>query len=138
MADVYDKSKRSEIMSLIRSKNTQAEMLAFAYLRKHKIYHQKHYSKVAGKPDIALPRQRKAVFIDGDFWHGRTLDKLKSRRPADDYWVVKITRNMARDAEQRNQLRSDGWLVLEIWEDDIKRKRTRDTTLEQIASFLVG
>ena len=57
-------------MSKIRSKNTKLEVLVFRELRKRGVYFQKHYERVVGKPDIALPRKRKAVFLDGDFWHG--------------------------------------------------------------------
>ncbi len=69
MADVFSKAKRSEIMSRIRAKDTRIEKTVFSYLRKKKIYFQKHYSKVAGNPDIALPAEKIAVFINGDFWH---------------------------------------------------------------------
>jgi DNA mismatch endonuclease Vsr len=82
MADVFDPGKRSEVMAKIRSKNTKSEVLVFNYLRKNKIYFRKHYDKVLGKPDNALLRKKKAVFIDGDFWHGRTLESLIKRRGA--------------------------------------------------------
>lgn len=67
MPDMFSAQKRSEIMSRIRSKGTEAERITFKYLRQNKIYFQKHYARVAGKPDIALPRKKKAFFIDGDF-----------------------------------------------------------------------
>ncbi len=73
MSYMFSSQKRSEIMSHIRSKNTEAERITFRYLRRNKIYFQKHYTRTAGKPDIALPRRKKEVFIDGDFWHGREL-----------------------------------------------------------------
>jgi DNA mismatch endonuclease, patch repair protein len=136
MVDVFDVSKRSEVMSLIRSKNTKAELLAFRYLRRNKIYFQKHYPRAPGKPDIALPRKKKAVFIDSDFWHGHTYDKILRNRPPNDYWIQKIARNMERDTAQRNELRSKGWQILIVWEADLKRVRTRDATLIKIKSFL--
>lgn len=66
MADMYSPEKRSDIMSRIRSKETQAEKIVFRYLRQQKLYFQKHYARAAGKPDVALPRKKKAVFIDSD------------------------------------------------------------------------
>lgn len=96
--DIFDTTKRSAIMKLIKSKNSKAEVMVFRYLRKEGIYFQKHYKRAPGSPDIALPRRKKAVFIDGDFWHGRTYQRLVERRKDDDdYWVVKIKRNMDRD-----------------------------------------
>lgn len=124
-------------MSSIRSKNTGAERIVFSYLRKQKIYFQKHYKRVAGTPDIALPRKKKAVFIDSAFWHGRKFDAMLKTRPPDDYWVKKIARNMDRDKQQRDALRDQGWRLLVVWEDDIKRLRTRDSTLSQIKNFLL-
>lgn len=137
MADMYSPEKRSEIMSRIRSKETQAEKIVFRYLRQRKIYFQKHYARAAGKPDVALPRKKKAVFIDSDFWHGRTYDKVLRNRPTGDYWVTKIARNMERDKHQREQLEAQGWVVLVIWEEDVKRKRTQLDVLERIANFLL-
>lgn len=123
-------------MSRIRSKETEAEQITFKYLRQNKIYFQKHYARVAGKPDIALPRKKKAVFIDGDFWHGRDYERIVASRPEGDYWPAKIAYNMERDARNRTELTEKGWKLLVIWESDIKRKRTRDSALEQIARFL--
>lgn len=136
MPDMFSPEKRSEIMSRIRSKNTRAEIIVFRYLRKHKIYFQKHYTRVAGKPDVALPRRKKAVFIDGDFWHGRDYGRIVASRPEGDYWPAKIAYNIERDVRNRTELSEKGWKVLAVWESDIKRKRTRDSTLERIVKFL--
>lgn len=138
MADVFDAKKRSEIMSSIRSKNTKAELIVFSYLRKNGIYFQRHYSKVPGKPDIALPRKKLACFIDGDFWHGRTLDDVIRRRGSDDYWSIKIERNINRDTEQRNFLEDKGWRICSVWESDLVRKSTQVSALKEIKDFLTG
>lgn len=125
-------------MSRIRSKNTAAEKIVFAHLRKNKIYFKMHYSRVWGTPDIALPRKKRAVFIDSEFWHGGTLDKLKSNRSDDDFWVKKIQGNVERDRLQRNELLAAGWRLLVVWEKDIKRNRTRQQTLQEIELFLTS
>lgn len=67
MPDMFSAQKRSEIMSRIRSKGTEAERITFKYLRQNKIYFQKHYARVAGKPDIALPRKKKAFLSTAIF-----------------------------------------------------------------------
>ena len=136
MADIFSPQKRHQVMSSIRSKNSRAELMVFSYLRKNKVYFQKHYSRVSGKPDIALPRKKKACFIDGDFWHGRSLDDLILKRGVDDYWTKKIMRNIERDKEQRQFLKESGWEVLVIWESDINRKSTRELTFATIKDFL--
>lgn len=136
MVDVFSSEKRSEIMSRIRSKETGAEKIAFSDLRKHGIYFQKHYSKVEGKPDIALPRKKKAVFIDSEFWHGKTLAQLRKARGDDDFWVKKIQLNVDRDTRQRRELKKAGWKILVVWEKDLKRKKTRENACQSIRIFL--
>ena len=140
MPDVFDPKKRSEVMRNIRSKNTKAELVAFAYLRKKKVYFQRHYKRAPGSPDIALPRKKIAIFIDGDFWHGKTLNQLLVRRGGDenDYWIKKIRKNVERDKQQESALRASGWRILRVWEADILRKRTASLTLEAISNFLTG
>lgn len=111
------------------------ELEVFAYLRKHKVYFQRHYKKVAGNPDIALPSKKKAVFIDGDFWHGWQFNKVKARLP-EAYWLPKIEANIKRDKKNRKKLCSEGWEVLRIWEHDLKRKKSKDKTLQKVFDFL--
>lgn len=134
--DIFDTAKRSEIMSRIRSKNTVPERIVFKHLRKSNIYFQKHYDRVPGKPDIALPRKKRAVFIDGDFWHGRHLKRLVETRDESDYWVIKIKTNITRDRQQRALLIQNGWSILSIWESDLKRHRTRSIELQKITDFI--
>lgn len=136
MADVFTKKKRSEIMSRIRSKNTGAEMEVFAHLRRKRIAFQRHYKRAAGCPDIALPKKKKAVFIDGDFWHGRDLRRVTRGKKDSDYWVQKIKANIERDKKQRAALRRAGWSILRIWASGIKRKSTRPEQLRKIKNFL--
>lgn len=136
MPDVFSKEKRSEVMSLIRSKNSKAERLVFRFLNQKGVYYQKHYKRAPGKPDIALPRKKIAVFIDGDFWHGRNYEHRLRGRNDNDAWVRKVKRNMERDAEQVNELKKSGWKVLRVWESDINRKRSQDVALASIKDFL--
>ena len=125
-------------MSRIHSKETGAERIVFKYLRQQKVYFQKHYKKAVGTPDIALPRKKKAVFIDSAFWHCKKYDVILRNRPPDDYWVHKIARNMERDKQQRDRLKAQGWRLLVVWEDDIKRIRTRQEALTLVKDFLMS
>jgi DNA mismatch endonuclease, patch repair protein len=138
MPDVFTPGKRKEVMRLIKSKNSKAELLTFKYLRGRKIYFQKHYRKAPGSPDIALPRKKKACFIDGDFWHGRRLNNLVEKRGLEDYWTLKIINNIERDHKQRTELYERGWKILTIWESDLLRKSTRNQALYAIERFLLS
>ena len=120
-------------MQSIRSKNTKIEVLVFRELRKRGIYFQKHYKRAIGNPDIALPRQKKAIFIDGDFWHGYQFAKLKKRLPKK-YWLAKIEKNIARDKKNRAALRRVGWRVLRVWEHQLFSRQ--ELVMDQIGSFL--
>lgn len=135
MADQFTPEKRRAIMSAIRSKNTKAELIVFNYLNKNKIYYQKHYKNAPGTPDISKPRKKLAVFIDGEFWHGKNLQKdiehgLKS------YWRTKILNNIERDRRQELELELNGWKILRIWEKDIIRKKTQNESLLSIKEHL--
>jgi DNA mismatch endonuclease (patch repair protein) len=136
MTDVFSPEKRKEVMRLIKSKNSKAELIVFKYLRSQKVYFQKHYKGAPGTPDIALPRKKKAVFIDGDFWHGKRLQETIERRGVNDYWTIKVMKNIERDKRQRKALVDADWKVLTVWESDINRKRTRDSALANIMRFL--
>ncbi len=122
-------------MASIKGKDTSPEKLVFRYLRQQNVYFQKHYTRVIGSPDIALPRKKRAVFIDGEFWHGYTLERRKNDLPM--YWSQKIIRNVKRDREFRKRLKDDGWQVMRVWEHELNKK-AREKTLEKIRFFLVG
>jgi DNA mismatch endonuclease (patch repair protein) len=136
MSGITDPERRSETMSSIRSKNTKAEIVVFKYLNKEVGYYKKHYANIFGKPDIALPRKKKAVFIDGDFWHGRDSNKFK--KLPKEYWQPKIRRNIERDKVNAKLLKESGWTFIRIWESDINRKSTREETLKKIKAFLLA
>jgi DNA mismatch endonuclease, patch repair protein len=131
--DKFSKQKRRRIMQSIRSKNTKIELLVFRELRKQGIHFQKHYKRAIGSPDVALPSKKKAIFIDGDFWHGYQFAKRKKRLPKK-YWVAKIERNIDRDRKSRLSLRRAGWDVLRVWEHQLGEERIG--TLEKIVSFI--
>lgn len=132
--DIFTKQKRSEIMSKIRSKNTKIELFAFRELRKRKVYFQTHYSRCVGRPDIAIPSRKIAIFIDGDFWHGRNFSKNKLRLPKK-YWLNKIEANISRDKRNRARLRKEGWEIMRVWETDLAKNPTK--YVDKMTAFLL-
>jgi len=133
MTDVFTKKKRSEIMSHIRASNTGIEKKVYSYLRREGIYFQKHYPRAPGRPDIALPARKVAVFINGDFWHGYGFAGWKKRIPKT-YWYEKIRKNIARDRQNYRRLRLQGWRLMKIWEHEIEKEP--EQTFKKIAEFL--
>jgi DNA mismatch endonuclease (patch repair protein) len=123
-------------MGAIKSKNTQPELIAFSALASRGLTFRRHYEGCPGRPDIAKPRKKLALFIDGDFWHGRELARVIEKYGEDSSWALKLRRNIARDLEQEQELRLKGWDVLRIWESDIKRLRTRTAAVDLMEQFL--
>lgn len=117
--DKFTKEKRSEIMSHVKSKNTQLELLIFNILKKNHIKFKSHLDML-GKPDIVFPRQKIAVFIDGDFWHGWRFETYRDKLT--DYWINKISNNIKRDKRIRKELKAKGWIILRFWEHRIKKR----------------
>ena len=86
--------------------------------------YRKYGKALPGNPDLVFSGPRVVVFCDGDFWHGRqwTILKEKLRRGTNaPYWLAKIARNRQRDCDNTAALEQDGWLVLRLWETDIKK-----------------
>lgn len=119
-------------MRLVRRRHTTVERLLCSALRRCGLRFSTHITICGCTPDIVFPLERLIVFVDGDFWHGRILlDKgrrslLKSFNPkARKFWVLKITKNVARDRRQVQILRRNGWSVARLWEKDILKDPSR-------------
>jgi DNA mismatch endonuclease (patch repair protein) len=67
--------------------------------------------------DVLFPKRKVAVFVDGCFWHGCSQHYVAPTRNAQ-YWVPKIARNQARDADSNRLLASAGWTVIRLWEHE--------------------
>lgn len=110
----------SRNMSQIRSTDTKIECMVRSNLWKRGYRYRKNYSKLPGKPDIAILKEKIAVFCDSDFWHGRDWRNLKKRlRTNPEYWIPKIERNRARDRKVNKEITSRGWIVMRFWEKEI-------------------
>jgi DNA mismatch endonuclease (patch repair protein) len=107
-----------------RKRDTKCELVLRRVLWKLGLRFRIDVASLPGRPDIVFLKARTAVFCDGDFWHGRDLDKRLEKLAGGHnapYWVAKIRGNVERDARVRAALESDGWLVIRVWENDIKR-----------------
>lgn len=69
--------------------------------------------------DVAFPRQRLAVFVDGCFWHGCPLHSVTSKTNTD-WWQQKLAANARRDRETDASLADSGWTVVRIWEHELR------------------
>jgi DNA mismatch endonuclease (patch repair protein) len=109
-------------MSRIKSENTLPEKLLFSELRKEKIRFSKHY-KIPGRPDVVFPKYKVAVFVDGEFWHGKNFnDWKKSLTP---FWYKKISDNISRDKKVRKELKMSGWRIIRLWGREVVKRTDR-------------
>lgn len=120
--DNLSPAQRSHAMRQVKGKNTMPELVVRAALRKlgHSGY-RLHRKDVQGNPDIVWIGKRRAIFINGCFWHGH--DCARGRRQPKtraEYWSSKIARTMTRDQRNREELEKQGWTVLTIWECSIR------------------
>jgi len=121
MSDIFDKEKRSEIMSVIRSKgNKSTELKIIQFFKDNNIIGWRRNYKVKGHPDFIFLNRKIAIFVDGCFWHGHDC---RNTRPADnsDYWQNKRERNIKHDKEITALFESRGWTVIRIWECELKK-----------------
>ena len=122
MVDVLTKKQRSYNMSRIRGRNTKPEimlrsMLFSKGLRGYRL------SGFSGNPDIAYPKYKVAIFVDGCFWHKcpKHYQEPATRRQ---FWIKKIEGNVKRDLRVNEILKKDKWIVLRFWEHDVKNLNT--------------
>ena len=107
-------------MSAIRSKDTEIELILRKELHRRGFRYRIHYSAAHGKPDIAFPKAKIAIFCDSEFWHGYQWEEKKRKIGSNrEYWIPKIERNIQRDKEVTSLLRNEGWLVLRFWGNKI-------------------
>jgi DNA mismatch endonuclease (patch repair protein) len=135
VTDTRTAEQRSRIMAAVKGKDTGPEMalrkaLYAAGVRGWRC----HYRRAEGTPDIAWPRRKVAVFVDGAFWHGHPSRHRPGRSGV--YWDRKIARNVERDRAVDSELEGLGWAVVRIWDFEIKRDLP--TAVERIQSALAS
>lgn len=116
--DVMTPEQRSRCMSNIKGKNTKPELQLRKALWARGLRYRVHAALI-GRPDIVFPRQRLAIFVDGCFWHGCPIHGTNPVTNAD-FWANKIKGNIERDRRVTLQLTKLGWIVIRIWEHEIK------------------
>jgi DNA mismatch endonuclease (patch repair protein) len=93
-----------------------------------------NWRSAVGRPDIAYPGKRVAIFVHGCYWHHcpRCYPYLPKSNP--EFWARKFELNRERDARKCRQLEDAGWRVHEVWECDV-RSRVGDKIREIQSSF---
>lgn len=148
MPDIFNKQKRSDVMSRIRSAgNEGTELRLIRIFRTHGITGWRRGCVIRGpayapielrrgqqktesrrqkvrfsvRPDFVFPKRKTAVFVDGCFWHGCPKHATQPRTNAK-FWREKIAGNRARDRRVNSALRKRGWTVVRVWEHELRRR----------------
>jgi DNA mismatch endonuclease, patch repair protein len=137
-----ERSMSTDALTSVRMRNiaqrdTKAERLLRSALHRLGFRFTLHDAKLAGTPDIVLPRWRTAVFVHGCFWH-RHAGCKRTTTPATNvaFWEQKFRANVARDDRNERALRAQGWLVLTVWECEVLRGP--EAAAARIRRLLVG
>lgn len=107
-------------MKAVRQRDTKAEMEVRRRLHAMGLRYRVDYPVLESprrRADVAFPRLRIAVFIDGCFWHGCPIHGSSPKANAE-FWKQKIEANVARDRDTDERLRAKGWTVLRFWEHE--------------------
>lgn len=138
MADNLKPDDRRKTMQAVKGKGTSLERRLFSMLAgMHLKGWRKNVGAVTGKPDVVFGKKRLAIFIDGCFWHGCPHCHRKLPQTNREYWTRKINRNIALAKSVNRQLRKEGWLVIRIWEHEIRKPFTMEKIRATIQQALI-
>jgi DNA mismatch endonuclease, patch repair protein len=106
-------------MSRIRARDTKPEMTIRSILHKQGLRFRVAYKTPGGKVDIAFPRSKLAIQIDGCFWHMCPIHCIKPKTNKA-FWLPKLLGNRKRDSRQNKELKKSGWEIKRFWEHEVE------------------
>ena len=122
-------------MRAVRGRDTSTERSVRRLVHGLGYRYRLHRKDLPGRPDLAFPGRKKAIFVHGCFWHAHGCEKGQPPKSRLDYWLPKLERNRERDAENLDRLASIGWSALTLWQCEI---RDIETLAARIGIFLDG
>jgi DNA mismatch endonuclease (patch repair protein) len=134
VVDHISPERRSWLMSRVTGKNTTPEMRVRRAAHALGLRFRLHRKSLPGTPDLVFPKHRMALFVHGCFWHRHSnCHKASFPKSRVAFWAAKFARNVARDQEVEQKLKSMNWRTLTIWECQTKA----DAELFDILSRIV-
>lgn len=122
--DTASSEQRHYNMSQIRGKDTKPELLVRRYLFSRGLRYRKNDKRLPGHPDLVFPKYKAVVFVNGCFWHGHVGCKyFVLPKTNTDFWENKISRNVARDEQIHEKLKTLGWYIIIVWECELKKDK---------------
>lgn len=121
-------------MKQVKSRNTKPERIVRKILWGLGFQYRLNVKSLPGSPDIANKKRKKAIFVNGCFWHGhQNCKKAKLPTSRVKYWEDKIAKNIDRDKKNFQDLKNIGYDVLIVWECETRKKMINYLTNKLIA-----
>lgn len=134
--DSVSKERRSEIMGLVKARNTRPELFVRRLIHRLGYRFRLHRADLPGRPDIVLPKHRIVVFVHGCFWHRHPgCPNTRTPKSRVEFWEAKFLGNIQRDELARRELVEAGWRVLVIWECELANV---EGLTQRIEAFIEG
>ena len=112
--------------------DTKPEMLVRQRLRAAGLTgYRLQWKKAPGRPDIAFPGRKVAIFVNGCFWHRCPHCAPSTPKRNTEFWEAKFRRNVERDTQALTDLEDMGWTAITIWECELKKARI-DETMQRV------
>ena len=140
MPDIVDAATRSRMMSGIRARNTQPEIVLRKALFARGFRYRINVRKIFGSPDLVFPRLKSVLFVHGCFWHGHDCHLFRLPDTRREFWSAKIESNRQRDLQVLGTLTQDGWRVCTVWECALRgrEKLGTDAVADLVTAWLSG
>ncbi|MBI2722480.1 MAG: DNA mismatch endonuclease Vsr [Bacteroidetes bacterium] len=138
MADIFNKEKRSEIMSKISGTETKPEIAVRKFLFAEGFRYRKNVKLLPGKPDIVLSKYKTVIFVHGCFWHNHNCNAAKLPETRKEFWKEKITGNVSRDKRNYEKLKDMGWQVITVWQCELKNRIEQKKNFTLLAKKILG
>ncbi len=109
-----------------KGKDTKPELLVRSLLREAGYPgYRLHWKQAPGRPDIAYPGRKVAIFVNGCYWHRCPVCGPPVPKAHADFWAAKFVANKERDARATAELAKAGWTVVTIWECELRKDPCR-------------
>src|SRR3984957_9961917 len=107
--DIMSKQKRSALMSRIKAKDTEPELIVRRLLHSLGFRYRLHLKSLPGRPDIVLPGKHAVILVHGCFWHRHHCGLAYVPKTRRAFWQAKFDRNVERDKRVQRDLRRSCW-----------------------------
>jgi len=133
MVDTLSRERRSWLMGRVPHFDTKPEMAVRKMLYGMGYRYRLHRKDLPGRPDIALPKMKKAIFVHGCFWHRHDCKKATTPKSNGSFWLDKFDQNVKRDRKALADLSELGWEAVIVWECEVS---DLERLADKLANFL--